>query len=53
MFCLAKVIQDTFAQTITLFVNDILMRGMAPGYALNAASPLAYLCKLTHSVPRA
>jgi hypothetical protein len=47
MFCLAKVIQDTFAQTITLFVNDILMRGMAPGYALNAASPLAYLCKLT------
>jgi hypothetical protein len=40
MFCHAKVIQDTFAQTI-------LMRGMAPGYALNASSPLAYLCKLT------
>lgn len=47
MFCHAKVIQDTFAQTITLFVNDILMRGMPPGYALNASSPLTYLCKLT------
>jgi hypothetical protein len=45
MCCRAKVMQDTFAQTITSSVNNILMREMVPGSAQNATGPWANLRK--------